>query len=323
MDVFAYPFATWRVYLHPTQRAVVDAAYKGPARVTGGPGTGKTVVALHRAHMLAQRGDGKVLVTTFTSTLSDTLQSGLDMLVDDEKVESRIEVSHVDRIAHRVFRKSHGAPHMLGSEDEKALWAGLDRRTRAHLHPRVPVRGMAAGGAGPSHQHRRRLPGRQADRSRARTRSGPTSAGVAGHLGVRTDPHPAGRVDARNHPARSDPPAGGIVRQAVPPHHHRRSPGSQPRPVAAAARRGRRSTRRHLHRRRHPPAHLRQPGQPARSRHQHRRPVLAAEHQLPHHRRDPRLEPGPAARRTDRRHGRRPGLHRRLQVLRARAAAGH
>ncbi|SEP88069.1 Part of AAA domain-containing protein [Mycobacterium sp. 88mf] len=125
MDVFAYPFATWRVYLHPTQRAVVDAAYKGPARVTGGPGTGKSVVALHRAHMLAKRDDGKVLVTTFTSTLSDTLQSGLDMLIDDDKVESRIEVSHVDRISHRVFRKAHGAPNMLGSDDEKALWAGL------------------------------------------------------------------------------------------------------------------------------------------------------------------------------------------------------
>ncbi|MCW1825143.1 DNA helicase [Mycolicibacterium conceptionense] len=125
MDVFAYPFATWRVYLHPTQRAVVEAAYKGPARVTGGPGTGKTVVALHRAHQLAQRGNGKVLVTTFTSTLSETLQAGLDMLIDDENVESRIEVSHVDRVAHRVFRKTHGAPHMLGSEDEKALWAGL------------------------------------------------------------------------------------------------------------------------------------------------------------------------------------------------------
>nr|WP_231122536.1 UvrD-helicase domain-containing protein [Mycobacterium colombiense] len=125
MDVFAYPFATWRVYLHPTQRAVVDATYYGPARVTGGPGTGKTVVALHRAHMLAKRGDGKVLVTTFTSTLAETLQSGLDILVDDEKVESRAEVSHVDRIAHRVFRKTRGAPHMLGAYDEKALWTGL------------------------------------------------------------------------------------------------------------------------------------------------------------------------------------------------------
>jgi len=125
MEVFAYPFATWRVYLHPTQRTVVNAAYKGPGRVTGGPGTGKTVVALHRASMLAKRGDGKVLVTTFTSTLSESLQSGLDMLVDDEKAETRIEVSHVDRIAHRVFRKSNGAPNMLSSEDEKALWAGL------------------------------------------------------------------------------------------------------------------------------------------------------------------------------------------------------
>lgn len=125
MDVFAYPFATWRVYLHPTQRAVVDAAYKGPARVTGGPGTGKTVVALHRAHMLAKRGDGKVLVTTFTSTLSDTLQTGLDMLIDDEEAERRIEVAHVDKIAHRIFRKTHGGPRMLSPDDEKALWAGL------------------------------------------------------------------------------------------------------------------------------------------------------------------------------------------------------
>lgn len=124
MDVFAYPFATWRVYLHPTQRAVVNATYKGPARVTGGPGTGKTVVALHRANMLAKRGHGKVLVTTFTSTLSETLQSGLDMLVDDD-IQSRIEVSHVDRVAHRVFRKAHGAPLLLSHEDEKALWAEL------------------------------------------------------------------------------------------------------------------------------------------------------------------------------------------------------
>jgi hypothetical protein len=125
MDVFAYPLATWRVYLHPTQRAVVDVTYKGPARVTGGPGTGKTVVALHRARRLALGGAGKVLVTTFTSTLSENLQSGLDMLVDDEDAERRIEVSHVDRVAHRVFRQTHGAPAMLPESEEKELWAGL------------------------------------------------------------------------------------------------------------------------------------------------------------------------------------------------------
>lgn len=125
MNVFAYPFATWRVYLHPTQRAAVDASFKGPARVTGGPGTGKTVVVLHRAHTLATRNEGRVLVTTFTSTLSDTLQSGLDMIVDDEEVEDRIEVSHVDRLAHKVFRRKHGPPNLLSPDHEKGLWLSI------------------------------------------------------------------------------------------------------------------------------------------------------------------------------------------------------
>ena len=125
MNVFAYPFATWRVYLHPTQRAIAEASFKGPARVTGGPGTGKTVVALHRAHVLAKRDDRRVLVTTFTSTLSDTLQSGLDMIVDDEDVEDRIEVAHVDKLAHRVFRREHGTPNLMSSDDEKALWRSI------------------------------------------------------------------------------------------------------------------------------------------------------------------------------------------------------
>jgi hypothetical protein len=125
MNVFAYPFATWRVYLHPTQRSVVDASFKGPARVTGGPGTGKTVVALHRTHRLAKRADGRVLVTTFTSTLSDTLRSGLDMIVDDDAADDRIEVAHVDRLAHKVFRRAHGAPNLLTSDDEKSIWLDI------------------------------------------------------------------------------------------------------------------------------------------------------------------------------------------------------
>jgi superfamily I DNA/RNA helicase len=122
INVFAYPFATWRVYLHPTQRAVVEASFSGPARVTGGPGTGKTVVALHRAQMLARRNDGRVLVTTFTSTLTDSLRWGLDMLVDDDDVDARIEVNHVDKLAHRIFRRAHGAPNILTDSEEKELW---------------------------------------------------------------------------------------------------------------------------------------------------------------------------------------------------------
>ena len=122
---FAYPFATWRVYLHPSQREVVNASFTGPARVTGGPGTGKTVVALHRAHNLAKRNDGKVLVTTYTVTLADALRSGLDMIVDDDDVDDRIEVIHIDKLAQRIFRKAHRAAKLLSADEETSLWAEI------------------------------------------------------------------------------------------------------------------------------------------------------------------------------------------------------
>ncbi|MDO1485897.1 UvrD/REP helicase [Rhodococcus rhodochrous] len=125
MAVFANPFALWRIYLHPAQQSVVDAAYRGPSRVAGGPGTGKTVVALHRARRLAARGEGPVLVTTFTSTLADSLKDGIGMLVKDPDVMSRIVVQHVDRLAHRVFREEHGNPRILSPVDEKKIWRSI------------------------------------------------------------------------------------------------------------------------------------------------------------------------------------------------------
>ena len=54
--ILADPFAAWRTFLHPSQRAIAyQPAYAGPAQVTGGAGTGKTVTALHRAAFLAER----------------------------------------------------------------------------------------------------------------------------------------------------------------------------------------------------------------------------------------------------------------------------
>ncbi|TDU83153.1 UvrD-like helicase family protein [Kribbella voronezhensis] len=122
LEVFRRPLDLWRVYLHPSQRKVVAASYRGPARVTGGPGTGKTVVAMHRAYHLARQGSGQVLVTTFTSTLATSLQMGLDLLVDDPKVRERIVVQHVDQFAHHVFRKRLGHPKLLSPTDETRRW---------------------------------------------------------------------------------------------------------------------------------------------------------------------------------------------------------
>ena len=78
VDVLTRDFEAWHVFLHPSQRAVVERQFNGPARVTGGAGTGKTVALLHRARHLAESAgaDGpRVLVTTFTTNLQETTSS--------------------------------------------------------------------------------------------------------------------------------------------------------------------------------------------------------------------------------------------------------
>ena len=82
-------FEQWRVYIHPEQRRMAQGAHKGSARVFGGAGTGKTVVAVHRANNLAKRaisnqdpGDEppRVLLTTYTKGLAQGLKSQLNTL---------------------------------------------------------------------------------------------------------------------------------------------------------------------------------------------------------------------------------------------------
>jgi hypothetical protein len=127
MDVFSYPFALWRVYLHPAQRRMAYGSFGGPARVTGGPGTGKTVAALHRAAHLARSSaaDRSVLVTTFTKTLAGSLDDGLRLLVDDEDLLHRLDVRHVDQVAYQVTSAVHGRLPVVTPADEKARWKRL------------------------------------------------------------------------------------------------------------------------------------------------------------------------------------------------------
>ncbi|XRQ13849.1 UvrD-helicase domain-containing protein, partial [Actinomadura welshii] len=106
-DILAHPFDTWRIFLHPVQRRVaLRPSYSGPAQVTGGAGTGKTVTALHRAKFLASKG-GRVLLTTFTRNLAEALQKQLELLVDDPQVRDRVYVKHVDSLAYEVVARHH------------------------------------------------------------------------------------------------------------------------------------------------------------------------------------------------------------------------
>jgi hypothetical protein len=98
--------AAWRVWLHPLQRRLATHdGWNGPYRVTGGAGTGKTVTALHRARHLARRGDGSVLLTTFTRNLADTLRAQLVQLAGPSTAAS-VDVLNLDALALRVLHSS-------------------------------------------------------------------------------------------------------------------------------------------------------------------------------------------------------------------------
>ena len=121
--ILAYPFAAWRTFLHPSQRKIAyRESYAGPAQVTGGPGTGKTVTVLHRATFLAERA-GRVLVTTFNGNLAGALRAQLDLLIRDAGVRRRIEVLNVDRLAYSIVKQARGTPVIADERVLRTRWA--------------------------------------------------------------------------------------------------------------------------------------------------------------------------------------------------------
>jgi superfamily I DNA/RNA helicase len=142
--ILAHPFAAWRTFLHPSQREIAyRRSYSGPAQVTGGPGTGKTVTVLHRAAFLAARaasapgptGPGAaetsapgpdaapILLTTFNGNLADALQGQLDLLIRDPAVRRQIQVRNVDRLAYSIVKETHGTPVIADERMLRARWA--------------------------------------------------------------------------------------------------------------------------------------------------------------------------------------------------------
>ena len=113
-----YPWEKWAVFLHPAQRQIVEKDYGGPFRVAGAAGTGKTIVAIHRAVFLARTNpDARVLLTTFSDTLADVLRTKLRRLTYNEpRLAERVEVEAIDRVGERLFRAQIGAPKIATRE---------------------------------------------------------------------------------------------------------------------------------------------------------------------------------------------------------------
>lgn len=102
-------FRAWKIFLHPTQAKAARRTYNGPARVSGGPGTGKTVVALHRVKHLVEAlppgTEAPILLTTFTKNLTEDLRARLASLLNPEQLV-RVDVTNIDQLAARVVTES-------------------------------------------------------------------------------------------------------------------------------------------------------------------------------------------------------------------------
>jgi mRNA-degrading endonuclease RelE of RelBE toxin-antitoxin system len=104
------PWDKWTIFLHPEQRAVVEKAFNGAARVSGSAGTGKTIVALHRAVFLAKANpDSRVLLTTYSEPLANMLKSRLRRLIGSEpRLGERIDVHAIDSLGQRMYERFCG-----------------------------------------------------------------------------------------------------------------------------------------------------------------------------------------------------------------------
>jgi superfamily I DNA/RNA helicase len=117
------PWEKWTVFLHPAQQALIARNFHGPARVTGPAGTGKTVVALHRAvHLAESHPSARVLLTTFSDVLANALGNKLRLLIGNRpRLGEQIEVLPIAAMARRLYNSNlvlvYG-PATLASEEE-------------------------------------------------------------------------------------------------------------------------------------------------------------------------------------------------------------
>ena len=122
-QALAFPWEKWTTFLHPAQRQWVERDYSGPARVSGSAGTGKTIVALHRAVFLARANpESRVLLTTFSDTLANALRTKLRRLVSNQpRLGERLEVQAMNAVGERLYEAHHGRPRIATGEQLRKL----------------------------------------------------------------------------------------------------------------------------------------------------------------------------------------------------------
>lgn len=120
-----YPWEKWTIFLHPAQRELVERDYDGPSRVAGSAGTGKTIVAVHRAVFLARKyPESRLLLTTFSEPLSNALGTKLRHLIGNQpRLGERIEVHSLNAIGKRLYEANIGKPHFANAATLRELFS--------------------------------------------------------------------------------------------------------------------------------------------------------------------------------------------------------
>jgi mRNA-degrading endonuclease RelE of RelBE toxin-antitoxin system len=115
-----YPWDQWTVFLHPSQREIVERTFDGPARVSGSAGTGKTVVAIHRAaRILKHEPQSRLLLSTFSPPLANALESKLRILIgEDRSIVPRTTVLPFNGVASDLFTLAFGH-HPKAASDQQ------------------------------------------------------------------------------------------------------------------------------------------------------------------------------------------------------------
>ena len=119
------PFEKWAIFLHPAQRERVTREVTGPTRITGSAGTGKTIVALHRAVHLAEADEAaRVLLTTFSKELARALSAKVELLTQARPaVRERITVRPIDQAATELYTPQFGQPNRVTPSQIRSLIA--------------------------------------------------------------------------------------------------------------------------------------------------------------------------------------------------------
>jgi hypothetical protein len=136
------PWEKWSVFLHPEQRDIVSREYNGPARVAGSAGTGKTVVALHRAvHLARTIRDGRILLTTFSEPLAHALRANLKRLIGNEpRVAERLEVHGLPALGVRLYKAQVGHVEIASRDDITSILQNAAQRASDHGFSQVFLR---------------------------------------------------------------------------------------------------------------------------------------------------------------------------------------